>query len=142
MQKDFFIQVHTMKSEFSKFSPYTTPKDPNEAYLTHTSQSPYWWSTNVVMFAVSGYVSIMHHQTMNITQERMASPVHQPHMYPMQHACHNCRKQNKYISQAHIDGLVQDCSNSIANALELLQSFIGPLICILATCLSHFSQTK
>ena len=27
-----------------------------------------------------------------------------------------------------IDGLVQDCSNSIANALELLQSFTKPYI--------------
>ena len=30
--------------------------------------------------------------------------------------------------KAHIDGLVQDCSNSIANALELLQSCAKPLI--------------
>ena len=28
----------------------------------------------------------------------------------------------------HIDGLVQDCSNSIANALDLLQSCTKPLI--------------
>ena len=28
-----------------------------------------------------------------------------------------------------IDGLVQDCSNSIANALELLQSYTEPSIC-------------
>ena len=28
----------------------------------------------------------------------------------------------------YIDGLVQDCSNSIANALELLQSCTEPLI--------------
>ena len=28
-----------------------------------------------------------------------------------------------------IDGLVQDCSNSIANALELLQSCTKPSIC-------------
>ena len=28
----------------------------------------------------------------------------------------------------HIDGLVQDCSNSIANALELLQSCTKPSI--------------
>ena len=28
----------------------------------------------------------------------------------------------------HIDGLVQDCSNSIANALELLQSYTKPSI--------------
>ena len=27
-----------------------------------------------------------------------------------------------FAYQFHIDGLVQDCSNSIANALELLQS--------------------
>ena len=29
----------------------------------------------------------------------------------------------------HIDGLVQDCNNFIANALELLQSCTKPLIC-------------
>ena len=29
----------------------------------------------------------------------------------------------------YIDGLVQDCSNSIANALELLQSCTKPSIC-------------
>ena len=31
----------------------------------------------------------------------------------------------------YIDGLAQDCSNSIANAMELLQSCIKPLICLL-----------
>ena len=31
--------------------------------------------------------------------------------------------------QAYIDGLEQDCSNSIANALELLQSCTKPSIC-------------
>ena len=29
----------------------------------------------------------------------------------------------------HVDGLVQDCSNSIANALELLQSCTKPSMC-------------
>ena len=29
----------------------------------------------------------------------------------------------------HIDGVAQDCSNSIANALELLQSCATPSIC-------------
>ena len=37
----------------------------------------------------------------------------------------------KYISRKdhydYIDGLVQDCSNSIANAMELLQSCTKPL---------------
>ena len=32
----------------------------------------------------------------------------------------------------NIDGLVQDCSNSIANALELLQSYTKPSIYALA----------
>ena len=31
----------------------------------------------------------------------------------------------------HIEGLAQDCSNSIANALELLQSCTKPSICIM-----------
>ena len=36
---------------------------------------------------------------------------------------------SKILSQVqmqYIDGLVQDCSNSIANALELLQSWTKP----------------
>ena len=45
-----------------------------------------------------------------------------------------CHKTDYYLNkwlpnlQTHIDGLVQDCSNSIANALELLQSCTKPLI--------------
>ena len=31
---------------------------------------------------------------------------------------------------SHIDDLLQDCSNSIANALELLQSYTKPSICL------------
>ena len=34
-----------------------------------------------------------------------------------------------WLHKACIDGLVQDCSNSIANALELLQSCTKPSIC-------------
>ena len=34
------------------------------------------------------------------------------------------------VGQYHIDGLVQDCSNSIANTLELLQSCTKPSICL------------
>ena len=34
----------------------------------------------------------------------------------------------KALIYLHIDGLVQECSNSIANAMELLQSCIKPLI--------------
>ena len=33
------------------------------------------------------------------------------------------------LSNYCIDGLVQDCSNSIANALALLQSCTKPLVC-------------
>ena len=45
-----------------------------------------------------------------------------------------CRKTDYHLNkwlpnlQTHIDGLVQDCSNSIANPLELLQSCTKPLI--------------
>ena len=44
-----------------------------------------------------------------------------------------------------IEGLVQDCSNSIANALELLQSCTKPSVCTLKTNSSnilkvHFSM--
>ena len=34
-----------------------------------------------------------------------------------------------YFTEANTNGLVQDCSNSIANALELLQSCTEPSIC-------------
>ena len=33
------------------------------------------------------------------------------------------------ITDAAFDGLVQDCRNSIADALELLQSYTKPSIC-------------
>ena len=33
------------------------------------------------------------------------------------------------LTDGHIDGLAQDCCNSIANALELLHACIKPLIC-------------
>ena len=36
--------------------------------------------------------------------------------------------KNTLCKIIYIDGLVQDCSNSIANALELLQSCIKPYI--------------
>ena len=50
-----------------------------------------------------------------------------PHanMLPIKHADTKCH----YIEQGLIDGLVQDCSNSIANALELLQSCTKPSRC-------------
>ena len=41
-----------------------------------------------------------------------------------------------WFTDAYIDGLVQNCSNSIANALELLQSCTKPLICF-----THLSYT-
>ena len=43
----------------------------------------------------------------------------------------NTHRQNpgKLIHLSHIDGLVQDCSNSIVSALDLLQSCTKPSIC-------------
>ena len=41
--------------------------------------------------------------------------------------------------QDHYDGLVQDCSNSIANALELLQSGTKPsVMCYLYHHINHY----
>ena len=40
------------------------------------------------------------------------------------------------FTQRHIDGLVQDCSNSIANVLELLQSCTKTWRC----CLRYFAN--
>ena len=37
----------------------------------------------------------------------------------------------------YIDGLVQDCSNSIANALELLQSCIKSSACFVSNTMQH-----
>ena len=63
-------------------------------------------------------------------------------------------------TQDHIDGLVQDCSNSIANAMELLQSCTKPSIyifirfaspihlcnnwvaCIIRSCLTTIQQNS
>ena len=38
----------------------------------------------------------------------------------------NITLNSEMFERHQIDGLVQDCSNSIANALELLQSCIKP----------------
>ena len=58
------------------------------------------------------------------------------HWYYAQH------RQKKYIN-----GLAQDCSNSIANALELLQSCAEPsiyttqtLLCFVVVCSHHYSN--
>ena len=45
-----------------------------------------------------------------------------------------------YVICPHIDGTVQDCSNSIANALELLPSFTKPSIPL--RCLIIFRKSK
>ena len=42
----------------------------------------------------------------------------------------------------YIDDLVQDCSNSIANTLELLQCCAKPLICLLAKHSFHIPLTE
>ena len=42
------------------------------------------------------------------------------------------------LRNSPIDGLVQDCSNSIANALELLQSCTKPSICYYSWSASHY----
>ena len=41
----------------------------------------------------------------------------------------------------HFDGLVQDCSNSSANALELLQSCTKPSICSVDGVVTQFSDS-
>ena len=45
------------------------------------------------------------------------------------------RLQSRRHRPSGVDGLLQDCSNSIVNALELLQSCIKPLKCILKWCM-------
>ena len=42
----------------------------------------------------------------------------------------------------HIDGLVQDCSNSIANAMELLQSCTKPSICAIYVRIIALGKTE
>ena len=46
-------------------------------------------------------------------------------------------KMNK---ENDIDGLVQDCSNSIANALELLQSYIKPSVYTFTNTMSKITH--
>ena len=56
--------------------------------------------------------------------------VHSVHtVNPTIHGLSNFNISWGFILQLYIDGLVQDCSNSIANALELLQSCTKPSIC-------------
>ena len=40
-----------------------------------------------------------------------------------------CGSQISFCAELHVDGLVQDCSNSSANTLELLQPCTKPLLC-------------
>ena len=47
-------------------------------------------------------------------------------------------KQNHVSDFDHVDGLVQDCCNSIANALELLQSTI-PVILVVENIRNSYS---
>ena len=42
------------------------------------------------------------------------------------------------LSGAHVDGLAQDCSNSFALAMELLQSCTKPSICDSKLCHYYF----
>ena len=48
----------------------------------------------------------------------------------------NLMNQEQLYSLVHIDGLAQDCSNSIANAHELLQSCTKPSIWCITNCLN------
>ena len=50
-------------------------------------------------------------------------------------------KYGTFFNPVHINGLVQDCSNSIANALELLQSCTKPSICSRVKQLNKISIT-
>ena len=47
-----------------------------------------------------------------------------------------------FNKKMHFDGIVQNCSNSIANALEILQSCTKPLIRRCDENVSHFIQTS
>ena len=68
--------------------------------------------------------------------------------YPLYSTTYHSSSIHEYIKLSfssvaihHIDSLVQDCSNSIANALKLLQSCAKPSIysyCHLCTCLSSW----
>ena len=54
---------------------------------------------------------------------------------------HNdCNEMSVVFSKCHCNGLVQDCSNSIANALELLQSCRKPWIYGLHWSLHYHNQ--
>ena len=55
--------------------------------------------------------------------------------------CERRRIQCEY-SLKHIDGLVQDCSNSIASALELLQSCTKPSLSSINASITSMSDTQ
>ena len=46
-------------------------------------------------------------------------------------------RQQRLKQWSYIDGLAQHCSNSIANALELLQSCVKPSISLLTYLLAY-----
>ena len=56
---------------------------------------------------------------------------HQTVVDHLTHVREGCHIENRIClisSKRHIDGLVQDCSNSIDNALEILQFYTEPLL--------------
>ena len=72
----------------------------------------------------------LHRDHLSVTLMWPRSFIHQPLVTPASMWVASLGNQGKYghwdNSVLHVDGLVQDCSNSIANALELLQSCAKP----------------
>ena len=60
------------------------------------------------------------------------------HIFVQGNAFKNIEIQGTSTPVGHIDGLVQDCSNSIADALELLQSCTKPSIWTLLSQTLHY----
>ena len=89
-------------------------------------------------------IAVEYNMILNITQRevfllklcsdnkpRKRHHIHRPSAQVMEIFLSSLETRYREMSREHysIDGLAQDCSNSIANALELLQSCTKPLVC-------------
>ena len=85
-----------------------------------TDESEIIFKQTLVLYLACGMREVRHtgHRSIYLFNSKNKSNI----CYPCIRCC---------VTEQHIDGLVQNCNNSIAYALELLQSCIKPSIYIL-----------
>ena len=93
-------------------------------YHLFTEGDEKWWCTKELMISISAKISVVGWHRYNLFQWNNTS--YSVVSFPTfsHYTPHNQLARAQY----HFDDLAQDCSNSIANALQLLQSCAKPLM--------------